>query len=250
MSLSNVFGGRRGGTLAAAVTAVLLVVGVLALAVGVRGQPGPPAPDRAARQPTIAVTTAQPSSTMSAALQSSPSTTQPPVAPSDPPAPVDPSAEQIGPFLAAAAPTGIQIPSIGVTSTVFVDLGVASDGTITVPGSADEVGFYTGGPTPGQLGPAVLAGHVDSAHGPGVFYRLGAVKPGDVINVSRADGSITAFRVDKVATYPKDQFPTEEVYRGDFTHAQIRLVTCGGTFDKVRHYLGNVVVFAHLESAT
>jgi len=133
-------------------------------------------------------------------------------------------------------------------STSFVDLGVAADGTITVPGSADEVGFYTGGPTPGQLGPAVMAAHVDSKQGPGIFYKLGTVKGGDVIKVARADGSTTTFRVDKVATYPKDQFPTEEVYRGDFTRSEIRLVTCGGPFDKVKHYLDNVVVFAHLDS--
>jgi sortase (surface protein transpeptidase) len=140
----------------------------------------------------------------------------------------------------------IEIPSIGVTSSHFVDLGIAGDGTITVPGTADEVGFYTGGPSPGQLGPAVLAAHVDSTKGPGIFYRLGAVKVGDTVRVSRADGSTTTFAVDKVASYPKDQFPTEEVYRGGFDQSEIRLVTCGGTFDKVKHYLDNVVVFGHL----
>ena len=157
-------------------------------------------------------------------------------------------ANRIGAFLPASRPTRIDILSIGVASTSFVDLGVAADGTITVPGSADEVGFYTGGPTPGQLGPAVIAAHVDSRQGPGVFYRLGAVKAGDTVKIGRADGSTTTFRVDKVAAYPKDRFPTEEVYRGNFTQSEIRLVTCGGTFDKVRHYLDNVVVFAHLET--
>jgi sortase (surface protein transpeptidase) len=135
-----------------------------------------------------------------------------------------------------------------VSSTTFVDLGVAADGTISVPGSANEVGFYTGGPTPGQLGPAVLAAHVDSKEGAGIFYRLGAIKAGDLVRVDRADGSVTTFTVDKVASYPKDQFPTEEVYRGDFTRSEIRLVTCGGPFDSAKHYLDNVVVFAHLEA--
>ena len=148
----------------------------------------------------------------------------------------------------ASAPTRIEIPSIGVTSGTFVDLGIAADGTISVPGTADEVGFYTGGPTPGQLGPAVLAAHVDSTKGPGIFYRLGAVKAGDQVKIGRADGSTATFIVDKVASYPKDQFPTEEVYRGGFDRSEIRLVTCGGTFDKVKHYLDNVIVFAHLES--
>lgn len=229
-------GGRR-GVLAAAATAVLAVVGVLALVLGLRGQDGPPQPEAA---PPLSTTTSAPAT---AAPTTAPGpTTAAPTTP-DPPA-----TNRIGPFLPASAPNRIEIPSIGVASTSFVDLGIAADGSITVPGSADEVGFYTGGPTPGQLGPAVLAAHVDSKQGPGIFYRLGAVKVGDVVKVGRADGSTTTFRVDKVATYPKDHFPTEEVYRGDFTRSEIRLVTCGGPFDKVKHYLDNVVVFAHLES--
>jgi hypothetical protein len=229
-------GGRR-GVLAAAATAVLAVVGVLALVLGLRGQDGPPLPEAA---PPLSTTTSAPAT---AAPTTAPGpTTAAPTTP-DPPA-----TNRIGPFLPASAPNRIEIPSIGVASTSFVDLGIAADGSITVPGSADEVGFYTGGPTPGQLGPAVLAAHVDSKQGPGIFYRLGAVKVGDVVKVGRADGSTTTFRVDKVATYPKDHFPTEEVYRGDFTRSEIRLVTCGGPFDKVKHYLDNVVVFAHLES--
>jgi hypothetical protein len=234
-------GGRR-GVLAAAATAVLIVVGVLALVLGLRGQDGPPQPEAA---PPARISTSAPAT-------SAPATVTPTTAPGStaapPTTPDPPAADRIGPFLPASAPNRIEIPSIGVASTSFVDLGIAADGSITVPGSADEVGFYTGGPTPGQLGPAVLAAHVDSKQGPGVFYRLGAVKAGDVVKVGRADGSTTTFRVDKVATYPKDQFPTEEVYRGDFTRSEIRLVTCGGPFDKVRHYLDNVVVFAHLES--
>lgn len=229
-------GGRR-GVLAAAATAVLAVVGVLALVLGLRGQDGPPQPSAAA----------PPSTTTSAPPTVAP-TTAPGPTPSAPTTPDPPATNRIGPFLPASTPNRIEIPSIGVASTSFVDLGIAADGSITVPGSADEVGFYTGGPTPGQLGPAVLAAHVDSKQGAGIFYRLGAVKVGDVVKVGRADGSTTTFRVDKVATYPKDQFPTEEVYRGDFTRSEIRLVTCGGPFDKVKHYLDNVVVFAHLES--
>ena len=147
-------------------------------------------------------------------------------------------------------PTRIDIPAIGVHSTSFVSLGIAADGSIKVPGTADEVGLYSGGPTPGQLGPAVLAAHVDSAQGPGIFYRLGDVRPGDKVQMTRADGSRLTFVVDKVAQYPKDQFPTDLVYHGDFTTATIRLVTCGGTFDKVKHYLDNVVVFAHLASSS
>ena len=92
----------------------------------------------------------------------------------------------------------------------------------------------------------VLAAHVDSKQGPGVFYRLGSVKVGDTVTVSRADGRTLTYAVDKVATYPKDAFPTDAVYHGSFTQSEIRLVTCGGPFDKVKHYLDNVVVFGHL----
>ena len=190
-------GGRR-GVLAAAATAVLAVVGVLALVLGLRGSGRPPQPSAAA----------PPSITTSAPATVAPTTAPGPTTSPAPTTPDPPATNRIGPFLPASTPNRIEIPSIGVASTSFVDLGIAADGSITVPGSADEVGFYTGGPTPGQLGPAVLAAHVDSKQGPGIFYRLGAVKVGDVVKVGRADGSTTTFRVDKVATYPKDRFST------------------------------------------
>ena len=123
---------------------------------------------------------------------------------------------------------------------------MAKDGTLAVPGSADEVGFYTGGPTPGQFGPAVLGAHVDSKKGPGIFYNLGSVKPGDKILVTREDKTRVTFVVDKVEVHPKNKFPTEAVYRSSFDKAEIRLVTCGGPFDRDKGYLDNVVVFGHL----
>lgn len=111
------------------------------------------------------------------------------------------------------------------------------------------MGLYSGGPTPGELVPSVLAAHVDSTKGPGIFYRLGDIRTGDKVKVTRADGSRLTFVVDKVEQYPKDRFPTDLVYHGHFTSAEIRLVTCGGTFDKVKHYLDNLVVFGHLGSS-
>ena len=150
--------------------------------------------------------------------------------------------------MSSSAPTVLDIPSIGVRSSRFVDLEVAKDGTLEVPRKADQVGFYTGGPTPGQLGPAVIAAHVDSVEGPGLFYNLGAVRPGAKVHITRKDGAVTTFVVDKVQVHPKDDFPTEKVYHSDFTRSEIRLVTCGGTFDPVKHYLDNVVVFGHLVS--
>ncbi len=243
MSSGTKDGGRRGAVYAAAATVALLLVGVVVLFLGIRGTDGPPAP---AAAPAVTSSAAAPSATAPAApTPPPPSATTAPASPAPGAAPGAPSAQ----FVGASAPTGIDIPSVGIRSTTFVDLSVAADGTLSVPGTANEVGFYTGGPTPGQLGPAVLGAHVDSTQGPGIFYRLGAIKPGAEIKVNRADGSVTTFTVDKVATYPKDQFPTEEVYRGDFTKSEIRLVTCGGTFDKVKHYLDNVIVFGHLTQA-
>ncbi|MEO3938385.1 class F sortase [Dermatophilaceae bacterium Soc4.6] len=227
-------GGRRGSIVAAAASAALLLVGVVALVVGVTGHPGPPAPAPAAA-------TAAP---FPPAAIPRPTTTSGADTPSSPPDPAP--ASHIGPFLGASQPTRIEISSIGLRSSSFVPLRLATDSTITVPGTADEVGLYENGPTPGQLGPAVLAAHVDSKQGPGVFYRLGSVKAGDAVTVSRADGRTLTYTVDKVATYPKDAFPTDAVYHGTFTQSEIRLVTCGGPFDKVKHYLDNVVVFGHL----
>ena len=240
MSSHTKDGGRRGAVYAVAATVALLLVGVVVLFLGIRGTDGPPAPAAAS-----AVTTSASAPSTTAPTPSAPVAPPPTAAPPAAPAPAAPVPQ----FVGASAPTGIDIPSVGIRSTTFVDLSVAADGTLSVPGTANEVGFYTGGPTPGQLGPAVIGAHVDSTQGPGIFYRLGAIKPGAEIKVNRADGSVTTFTVDKVATYPKDQFPTEEVYRGDFNKSEIRLVTCGGTFDKVKHYLDNVVVFGHLTQA-
>lgn len=228
-------GGRRGTVGVAATIAAFLMVGVIALAIGVRGSDGPPQP-AAAAPPAVTTTTAGAPMTKPRHPTTRRARTSPKPAPQ----------ANFGPFLSASAPVVLDIPSIGVHSSSFVDLQVGSDGSLDVPGTAKEVGFYTGGPTPGQLGPAVMGAHVDSVKGPGVFYRLGAVKRGEKVHVSRRDGTVVTFVVDKVAVYPKDHFPTEQVYRGDFTRSEIRLITCGGTFDPVKHYLANVIVFAHL----
>ncbi len=223
----------------AAVTLLLLVLGGLALTIGVRGQAGPPQPLSAGASAGPATAAPAPADAL---LPSDGATTSSSTAQPAPPAP------QFGTFVGAAAPTGLDIPSIGLHSDAIVGLDIGADGTLTPPETAEQVGWWTGGPTPGQLGPSVIGAHVDSKAGPGVFYRLGAMKAGDRFSVSRADGTTVTFLVDKVAVYPKDAFPTEEVYRGGFNRSEIRLITCGGTFDKVKHYLDNVVVFGHLDS--
>lgn len=247
--------GRRGtGLGVAAVLVVLVIIGGLLLLLGLRGTSGPPEPQSGPvlGTPSTAATPTTSQEASGAPAGAKPS--EPPAAtgePTQPPAGPQPDAQPaFGWSLAASPPVGIEIPSIHVKATSFVDLGLAGDGTITVPGSADEVGFYAPGPTPGELGPAVLAAHVDSKQGPGIFYRLGSVKAGDQVIIRRQDGTTTTFVVDKVASYPKDQFPTDEVYHGSFTQSEIRLVTCGGPFDKIKHYLDNVIVFGHLTSTS
>jgi sortase (surface protein transpeptidase) len=110
----------------------------------------------------------------------------------------------------------------------------------------DTAAWFDRSPTPGEVGPSVIAGHLDSAHdGPSVFYRLGAVTPGDAVRISRADGSTVTFTVTEVVRFAQADFPTDDVY-GDLDHPGLRLITCGGQLDPVtRHYLDNTVVFAN-----
>jgi sortase (surface protein transpeptidase) len=146
-----------------------------------------------------------------------------------------------------ALPVSLTIPAIGV-STELIQLGLTTDGTLQVPSSTSVAGWYTGSPRPGQIGAAVIAGHVDSQAGPAVFFRLRLLQPGELVYVRRADGSLAVFQVTAVQTYLKTQFPTTAVY-GPLPDAQLRLITCGGTFDAATgHYLSNVVVSATLDA--
>jgi hypothetical protein len=167
-------------------------------------------------------------------------------APAAPVAPPDAGAVVSAP----SAPVTLDVPAIGV-HTGLLTLGLNPDGTVEVPPlDSPQPGWYDGSPTPGELGPAVILGHVDSARsGPAVFYDLAALLPGDTIDVTRADGSTVGFRVDSVAQYPKREFPTDAVY-GDLDHPGLRLITCGGAFDRsARSYRDNVVVYASAISA-
>jgi hypothetical protein len=167
------------------------------------------------------------------------------VAPAPAAAVAPPSAGVVA--LAPSAPVTLDIPAIGV-HTPLLTLGLNPDGTVEVPPlESPQPGWYDGSPTPGELGPAVILGHIDSARsGPAVFYDLAALLPGDPIGVTRADGSTVGFRVDSVAQYPKRAFPTDAVY-GDLDHPGLRLITCGGAFDRsARSYEDNVVVYARL----
>jgi len=153
--------------------------------------------------------------------------------------------------LPRSLPTTLDIPAIGV-HTRLLRLGLNPDHTVQVPPLArrSRAGWYRYSPTPGQLGPSVVLGHVDSArYGPGVFFRLGALRIGDPVRVRRADGTTVIFRVTRVAEYAKSAFPSRAVY-GDVDRPELRLITCGGRFDpSERSYLDNVVVYAQMTGA-
>jgi hypothetical protein len=147
--------------------------------------------------------------------------------------------------LAPSPPVNLTIASIGV-ATDLERLGVRADGTLAPPGEFGRAGWYADGVEPGRPGPAVIAGHVDSRVGPAVFYRLGELAPGAMVEVGRADGSTVRFRVTEVGEYAKDHFPTAAVY-GPSAGAELRLITCSGVFDEATgHYRSNLVVYATL----
>lgn len=152
--------------------------------------------------------------------------------------------------LRPSAPVRLEIPKIGVTSSLM-PLGLNSDHSLQVPplSRAQEAGWYRYGPTPGSKGPAVIVGHVDSTRGPAVFFRLGKLRPGDLIRVHRKDGTTAGFRVDSAEIVSKNDFPSQKVY-GRVGYAALRLITCGGAFNRGSgHYTDNVIVYAHLAAA-
>ena len=199
--------------------AVLAMTGVVAIGLGVRDRPG-----------------AEPPLTTTPAAESAP--------PAAPAAGSDTLTS--GPLMATSPPVRVSIPALKVADTAIIGLGQQADGTMQVPTDAKTVGWYTKAPTPGSLGPAVIAGHVDFHGRPGTFAHLAALRPGDEITVGRRDGSTAVFAVAKVERYAKDRFPSAAVY-GPIDHAGLRLITCGGDFDAGSgHYQDNIVVYAAL----
>ena len=140
-------------------------------------------------------------------------------------------------------PVYLSIPAIDV-HTRLIRLGLTAQGTLQVPASTAVAGWYTGSPRPGQIGSAIIAGHIDSYTGPGVFFRLRLLLPGDRVYIRHTNGTLAVFRVYAEHTYAKDRFPTGKVY-GPAPGPELRLITCGGTFDQATgSYLSNVVVYA------
>jgi hypothetical protein len=151
------------------------------------------------------------------------------------------------PAVPASIPIGVTIASIGVHSGLQ-PLGLLKDGSLQPPTKWGEAGWYAKGVLPGQVGPAVIAGHVDSTSGPAVFYRLRELRPGARVLIAERNGRSLTFVVDDVHIYPKSRFPTAAVY-GPTPEPQLRLVTCTGDFDAAKHsYVDNLVVSAHLVS--
>ncbi|WP_436531858.1 class F sortase [Actinoplanes sp. HUAS TT8] len=214
---SSSAGNRWGRYALSAAVLVLSVIGITALVRGTRAEPA---------QPPLAAVSAD--------------ATPPDHAPT--------TGLTTGPLMSTSTPTRVVIPALDV-DVPLTGLGQQADGTMQVPTDAKTVGWYTGAPTPGALGPAVLAGHVDYKNKPGTFNKLTDLRPGDSVNVDRADGSMAMFTVVEVVRYAKARFPTEAVY-GAINRAGLRLITCGGDFDRAAgHYEDNIVVFADLTTA-
>jgi Sortase domain len=213
-------------------SAGLLAAGLLAAGAGTAGLVVAHGPD--VRPP------ARPSAV---AAPSGPAVTPAPLSSPQPLSGARPAALSAAP--AVPRPVSLTIPAIGVKAPI-IKLGLNRNGTLQVPSSTTVTGWYTGSPRPGATGSAVIAGHVDSRSGPGVFFWLRSLHRGDRIYVRRADGTLAVFTVTAVQMYAKSQFPTAAVY-GPVPDAELRLITCGGTFDYARgSYLSNVVVYARL----
>ncbi|MDP9093736.1 MAG: class F sortase [Actinomycetota bacterium] len=228
----------------AGVAVALVVAGAVTLVVALSSQHHAPRPTRQAAAAPLGPISAAPSSVSSASTLG-PSRPHP-VKPAGPAASLAPGNGQL--VLSSSTPMRLSIPALGVSSTLL-ELGLNPDGTAQVPPLNDvsQAGWYRFSPTPGAAGSAVMLGHIDSAtYGSGVFYRLGALTPGDEVDVTRADGTTAVFRVDRVAEYPKSSFPTQLVY-GPTNYPSLRLVTCGGAYDSQAHsYLDNIVAYTSL----
>ena len=218
-------GRSRARVVVAVVLAVLAPVAALAFAVA----------DAAHDRPAQAAVAASPSSPAPAVP--SPTSSLPPLPDSPGPPPTS----------ATAVPVRLEIPAIGV-DTGLEDLGLEPDGRLATPSDWPTAGWYAGGVRPGDPGPAIVAGHVDSYRGPAVFFRLDRLRAGDTAVVTRADGTRLTFVVESAARYPKADFPTSEVY-GPTPTPVLELITCTGVFDRAaRSYEDNLVVTTTLRT--
>ena len=228
---------RRTGVITLSIALLVALAGGVLLRTGVARSSGPPVPPGTAAPVSRAST--QPTATPRPGRR----TTASPA-----PGPRGIRDATRGLVLPESAPTSVSIPRIHVRSRL-VRLGVDGTGAMEVPADPARPGWYDLGPTPGALGPAVIAGHVTWNRAPAVFFGLARLRPGDRVLVDRVDGTKAVFAVRRVTRFQKTRFPTRKVF-GAIDHAGLRLVTCGGTYDVSAHrYLANVVVFATLVGA-
>lgn len=236
-------GSGHRGIIAVVVAAVCAIAGVTSLYLAFSGgdhQPPQPSAAQAGRLPGPGVV-AQTGGSPTSGAQSPPTRT----ASKPTPAPAPRSTPPQGPVLPRSLPVSLDIPAIGV-HTSLLHLGLNRDGSLEVPWKPLMAGWFDKSPTPGEVGPAVIAGHVDSWQtGPAVFYRLGQLSPGDRVDITRADGTMATFHIDGVRAYAKADFPTLAVY-GNTNQADLRLITCGDWNPSRQEYDGNIVAFGHL----
>lgn len=169
------------------------------------------------------------------------------------PAPVGapPATTATEPSLPKSVPVSLEIPKINARSNLL-SLGLAADGSVALPPVTTpmQASWFNGSPTPGELGPSVIFGHVDGDKQAGIFFNLHELTRGDLVLVKRTDGTTATFQVTKIEEISKNTFPTDEVY-GNTSDAELRLITCGGSFDSSVHsYRDNIIVFAALRSTT
>lgn len=215
--------------------ACLVIGGAIAIVWGLHRPPRTASTPLPSASATSAAVT--PGSSLTASSPPASATSIPPPPTSRPPA------------VPVSAPVKVAIPSIREGSSLL-HLGTLADQTIAVPDQAhaNQAGWYTGSPRPGQDGPAVILGHVTSDAGPAVFYRLAKVGVGDQVHVTTADSMVLTFTVYRVASYPKTSFPTSTVY-GNTTGPELRVITCGGVFNSgTGHFLNNTVLYARLST--
>jgi LPXTG-site transpeptidase (sortase) family protein len=226
--------GRRGGF---ALAAAVVVAGLVLVVVVIRAQVSAPQPHAAGR-----INPASPPVSNNPKGNGRSSGTSTGSAPNAGPVPLSPS-----------RPLSIQIPAIGVDTLVY-PLGLAPDGTLAVPQPGphlNNAAWFKNSPTPGQPGPAIIEGHVDSTEGPSVFFKLGAITPGDRVYIKRQDGRTLTFQVDAVRDYLKAKFPTSLVYGAQQPNTPtLRLITCSDFNASTHHHVGNEVVFTHLTHTT
>ncbi|MGD8200872.1 class F sortase [Ornithinimicrobium sp. W1679] len=253
--------GDRRPALPGALAGVVTALGIGLVACGVSGQvPDPPAPSSAVTQTSAPrAGAAGPSSETGPAPTPDPAPTPTPGSsptpdPSTPqgtavatsPAPSSAPVATAYPAVDPSPPVEVRLPALGVTSPLH-PLGLAADGTLEVPTGdrVDEAAWYSGSPTPGEVGPTVVEGHVTGPGGrPSVFFELGASAVGDLVELDREDGRTVVYEVYRVDRFAKDAFPTVDVY-GTTPGPELRVITCGGEFDEASgHHVDNTVVFA------